>query len=403
MTTPTTTPSGPTRRRVALPSSGRWPRVGKIRLGTAELNAAKTAELGRDIFTPRKADHFVVRVDESGITSQEAADAFAAAYGTAPTMIRFILPGDTPDDNMEGAWRFYGANKLKRRCDGEMCSERTPTGGWRDVPCVCKERSIAPDSRDHCTLTYTISLILPDVAIPGVWQLDTGSEISSRRMAEWLDMIYGLRGTLRFIEGDLALVPQKVQPVGMTKTTTVYVLNPQARGATVDQLLAGGGGYEVGPGNGAPTRAEIPAPAADEVPEPTLDRTAHVEPAPDDAAEPATGAPGAGDAPPGDPAPAGPEPWEGVVDEIRALSKDDKARLKARALTWRAPLEPDGEPVPIAQTYQSIARYIAHHWPGQAVDGLLAALDLIDEQAGDGDAGGAAEDAGGDDAPGTLL
>jgi hypothetical protein len=392
MTTPTT-PTGPTRRRDALPSSGRWPRVGKIRLGTAELNAAKTAELGRDIFTPRKADHFVVRVDESGITSEEAAAAFAAAYPGEPTMIRFILPGDTPDDNMEGAWRFYGANKLKRRCDGEMCSERTPTGGWQDIPCVCKERNIAPDSRDHCTLTYTISLILPDVAVPGIWQLDTGSEISSRRMAEWLDMIYGLRGSCRLIEGDLALVPQKVQPVGMTKTTTVYVLNPQARGATVDQLLAGGGGYEIGPGNGAPVRAEIPPPAADEVPEPTLDRTAHTEPAPDDAAEPATGAPGAGDNPPAA------EPWEGVVDQIKAMSKDDKARLKARALTWRAPITEGGEPTPIAQTYQSIARYIAHHWPGQAVDGLLDALDLIDEQAGGDGAGGAAQD----DAPETLL
>lgn len=373
-TTPTTVPpTGPTRRRVALPSSGRWPRVGKIRLGTAELNAAKTAELGRDIFTPQKADHFVVHADASGITSDEAAAAFAAAYPGEPTLLRFILPGDTPDDNMEGAWRFYGANKLKRRCDGEMCSERTPTGGWADVPCVCKERNIASDSRDHCTLTYTISLILPDVAVPGLWQLDTGSEISSRRMAEWLDMIYGLRGSCRLIEGDLALVAQKVQPVGMTKTTTVYVLNPQARGATVDQLLAGGGGYEVGPGNGAAARAEIPPPAADDVPEPTLDRTAHADPAPD--VEPAVD----------DGAGTTPEPWEAVVADIRTLSKEDKARLKARALTWRAPIVAGGDPTPIAQTYQSIARYVAHHWPGQSLDGLLDALDLIDEQSAPAD------------------
>lgn len=384
-TTTPTTPTGPTRRRVALPSSGRWPRVGKIRLGTAELNAAKTAELGRDIFTPKKADHYVVRADESGITSDEAAAAFAAAYPGEPTTLRFILPGDTPDDNMEGAWRFYGANKLKRRCDGEMCSERTPTGGWSDVPCVCKERNIpteGPGSRDHCTLTYTISLILPDVAVPGIWQLDTGSEISSRRMAEWLDMIYGLRGTLRLIEGDLALVPQSVQPVGMTKTTTVYVLNPQARSATVDQLLAGGGGYQVGPGNGAPTRAEIPAPAADDVPEPTLDRSAHADPAPDDTGTPAAGGAGAGTTP-GDP----PEPWVAVDDDIKRLSKEDKARLKARALTWRAPITPGGEPTPIAQTYQGIARYVAHHWPGEDVAALLDALDLIDDQSG-GDAPG---------------
>jgi hypothetical protein len=276
---------GPTRRRVALPTSGRWPRVGKIRLGTAEPTG-KTTDWGQAIVRPQKADHFVVHADESGITSEEAARAFADAYGSAPTQLRFILPGDTPDDCMEGAYRLYGANKLKIRCDGLLCDERTATGWRRDQPCICQAKG-----KVDCTLTYTIQLILPDVAVPGIWQLDTGSEISSRRMADWLDMVYTLRGGLLGVEGDLFLKSVSVQPEGMQKTTTVYVLSPQAREATVTQLLAGGGGVHLGPGR----RAELPAPAADDEPEPTLDRPGFEESRPAASSEAAAAHRDAGD------------------------------------------------------------------------------------------------------------
>src|SRR6266700_1777262 len=128
--------SGPTRHSVPLPTDGGFPRVGKIRLGTAEPTGRKT-DWGQDIVRPKKADHFVVTADESGITTPEAAKAFAEIYGREPRQLRCLLPADRPEDVMEGAWQTYGANKLKIRCSGEECSERTKTG-WVDKPCICK-------------------------------------------------------------------------------------------------------------------------------------------------------------------------------------------------------------------------------------------------------------------------
>jgi recombination directionality factor gp3-like protein len=366
---------GPTRHRVQLPTTGQWPRAGKIRLGTATLNEELTTKYGREIFTPKKAEHFVVHEDESGITTAEAAAAFAATYGEEPRQLRFILVGDTPDECMEGAYRLYGANKLKIRCDGTTCDERTATGWRRNVPCICEQRNLAPDSRDRCTLTYTISLVLPDVAMPGIWQIDTGSEISSRRMAEWLDMIYTLRGGLRGIEGDLFLVPVSVQPEGRSQTSTVYVLSPQARGATVQQLLAGGGAVELGPG----ARAELPPPAADETHEPTLDRTGFAESrsasslAHEGAAHTSADAVSVGSPD----APGGTEP-PSIADQIRGLGERDKKRLRERRGAWRIQSsEPDGEPQPVPATVAATAAFIETAYPDHS--DVLVLLDELDK------------------------
>jgi len=354
---------GPTRYRVELPTSGRWPRVGKIRLGTLDVNAEKSAELGFRVGTPRKADHFIVSADDGGITPPEAVEAFQQVYPGEPRVLRVMLAGHTPAECFEGAWRLYGRNKLHRMCDGEMCSERTPTGGWRDVPCVCKERNLAPRSDDHCKLTYTLNVLLPDVAIPGVWQIDTGGEMSAGRVADFLDMVSEMRRgeSLRFMEADLHLVKVMVQPEGMTKTMPVYVLNPQPRGATTKQLLSGGP-LALGPDG----PAELPAPAADETPEPTLDPAGFVA-----AGEPD---PAAGD----DAAPsAGEQGRVSIVEQIKELTGDDRARLKARARGWTF-RDGDGKEQKVRSTVQGLAEYIEWKWPGEDVVALLDQLDITD-------------------------
>ena len=368
------TQTGPTRHRVELPTSGRWPRAGKIRLGTATLNEAKTKEFGRDIYTPQKAKHFIVREDESGITSAHAARAFAAKYGSTPTEIGFLLMGDTPDDVLEGAWRFYGTGKLKRRCDGETCAERTQTGRWADVPCVCKANGIDPSSREHCTLTYNVTLVLPEVAVPGVWQLDTGSEISSRNMADWLEMMYELRQmadppkTLRGLVGTLRLVEQKVAPGG--RSSTVYVLKPDAVELTVKQLLSGEGGFDPK----MLPEGEPPPPAADVEPEHTLDRSAfvgeHEEPDPDASVTAEAEAEAATLEDDRAPLP--------LAEQIKALSAADKERLKKHAANWT--YEKDGETLRVSTTPSRLSWYIGEHYPGELdVVGLLDQLDAVDE------------------------
>lgn len=358
--------NGPTLHRVALPTSGRWPRAGKIRLGTWTKDEAKSVELGRDVGTPAKADHFIVVEDESGITSAEAAAAFHRAYGDEPRTLRFMLPGDTPDDCFEGAWRLYGTNKLKRRCDGESCSERTKTDGWRDTACVCKADGISPDDKQHhCALTYTLSLILPDVAMPGIWQVDTGSEISARNVADFLEMLSALRRgeSLRFLEGDLNLVEQKVQPRGAVKTFPVYVLLPQPRGVTVSQLLSG----QIPDLLDQHGRGELPPAAADEAPEPTLAPQGFSEdPAPDvDAARPAGAAADVV------------EPETSLLGQVKAMvaHPDGKARLKRQSVTWTVEDPDTGEPVGVPQTQRGIAAYLDEFYPGRSLEEILVELE----------------------------
>lgn len=227
---------GPKRRRVEIPQVERLPRVGKIRLG--EQVPTKSGGSLR----PSKLDYFRVEAEESGVTSAEAAASFHEVYGDRPTSLRAILPGATPSDVFEGAYRLYGQNKLKRICDGTTCDERTATGGWAESPCICSARGYAPTDRDRCKLVWTLNVILPEVRGIGVWQIDTGSEISVRRVSSWLQMMHGLLGNLSMVEFVLGLVETKVAPEG--KATSVYVLQPRAADLTPRQMIEGAGRSE---------------------------------------------------------------------------------------------------------------------------------------------------------------
>jgi hypothetical protein len=232
----TTEAKGPRRLRVELPVMERFPRVGKIRLG--EQVPTKSGGSLR----PSKLDYFRVEAEESGVTSPEAAASFHEVYGERPTSLRAVLPGSTPADVFEGAFKLYGQSKLKRLCDGTTCDERTATGGWAESPCICSARGSAPDHKDRCKLVWSLQVLLPDVLGIGVWQIDTSSEISVRRVSAWLQMMHGLTGDLAMVEFVLDLVETKVAPEG--KATSVYVLQPRATGLTPRQMLEGGGRTE---------------------------------------------------------------------------------------------------------------------------------------------------------------
>lgn len=281
-------------RRVKLPESNRLFRAGKIRLGQA-VETGKSTSWGAAITRPVKLDHF--RVDpEDGVTNPAAAAAFHDVYGDEPKSIRVMLPGETIDDVLSGAWRLYGANKLKRICDrrvdaiaGEidpeaLCDERTKTGGWdRGKPCVCntlpatvknKKGEDVPNPA-RCALRYTLQVVLPDLPLYGAWQVDTGSVISIGNLMSVLPMLQALRGTLLWAELELALVPVTVQPEGHAQTTTVYVLEPriadtetaEVRPGTLRHLMANQQRL-IGSAGAAP---QLPAPAIDEEPDDLLD------------------------------------------------------------------------------------------------------------------------------------
>lgn len=297
---------GPTRRRVVMPEMEQLPRVGKIRLGE---QVEKTRETGGSITYPSKIDYFRVEAEESGVTSPEAAASFHEVYGDEPRSLRCALPGPTPDAVFEGAWRLYGANKLKRLCDGTTCDERTATGGWTEQPCICaglpkmvkrKGKKEEVPNPDLCKLTWTFNVLLPDVRGIGVWQVDTGSEISIRRISSWLQMMHRLIGDFTLTEFTLDLVEAMVAPEG--KALAVYVLQPRSEGSSPRELLAGGGRAERQLIEAGPV-PDVPPPVVDEGPPPDVDpETGEViEPSPSDAAV----ADGDSTDPSGDDAPVG--------------------------------------------------------------------------------------------------
>ena len=317
------------RRRLEMPPVDQWPRIGKLRLGeqvtVIDQQTGRPKERSGSVVTrPSAVDYF--RVDpEDDVTSPESAASFLEVYGEKPRILRCQIPGRAPADVWEGAYRLYGTRKLKRRCDGVECDERTATGGWESKPCVCKARGIFDTPRgetphkDRCKLGWTLNFLLPDVKGVGVWQITTASEISVRRVSGWLSMMANLVGDLLLLEFTLSLVPVDVTPDGNSKE--VWVLEPRAVAASPQMLLEGGGRAQA---LGLPS-GDIPVP---EVPPPADDEHAD-EPGDDDGIQDAE-VEEVGPAPPREQPPDGSEEdtrWRDRLDELRGLGASNQALI----------------------------------------------------------------------------
>lgn len=359
------------RLRTELPAQDMLQRVGKIRLGETVEGERQD---GSTYERPEKRDYFVVKADES--TSEESAAAFHAFYGDKPRSLNAMLPGDTVDAVLSGAWRLYGQNKLKRICNRHSdedapdhdaeCDVRLDTGGWERRPCECLAKGL--NGKYACNLSFTFQLFLPDVAAIGVWQIDTTSQISVGNLVRFLNTLHVTRGSLLMAEFVLDLVERKVTPAELKgKTSTIYVLSPrdavaalgaprtmrellQARvpgalapGRVVGELPAG---YVGGQGHGdawtfAGTTVDVPAevttPLADEAPDALLNHERGNEDAPE----------------PPKPTPeqmavdrertAGGEPKMKVTEALQAMDDDDRMVL-LRAIRER--MEPTSRLTP---------------------------------------------------------
>lgn len=245
--------------RTPLPSEGRLHRVGKLRAGVKKTSTKS----GALVEYPSAVDYFVVNADAS--TSEQSATSFHRIYGEEPRELDVVLPADTPDEVLQGAWRLYGTGGLlKRKCEGPggACQERGADGEWIYGPCACDREHIPLDDKRRCQARWTLSVLLMNVAGLGVWQFDTGSEMAARDLAGMLNLIYGLRGTLLRAECKLRLVPRQVSPKGVAKT--VYVAQLDASGVTPAEALALAEG-------GASPLPQLPPPILDEAPDELLD------------------------------------------------------------------------------------------------------------------------------------
>ncbi len=293
--------SGPTRFRAPLPTTTRLPRVGRLRLGE------KTSS-GR----PKAVEFFRVEEDESGITSPESAAAFHSTYGEEPKSVRIQIAGHTIDDVLDMAFRFYGKGGLKRRCEGPggRCSERTATGDWDDGPCACEARN------DHyCELSWSFQFLLPDVSGVGVWDLSSGSEMSRDAIVGFLQMMLVLRGSIALLECDMRVVMKTGRAGSLVPTVEL-----RAHDATPRQMLEAQPGHVDLP--------ELPPPALDDAPEPTIHKAGFTDSpaadAPDGAQADPTSA--AGEAP--TTGPFTPGHRDDQVDEAEILRENVSLQIK---------------------------------------------------------------------------
>lgn len=252
--------SSPSQIRSPLPVGGRVHRVGKLRAGVKKQGSRD----GRAVEYPSAVDYFVVNADAS--TSVQSAESFHRVYGDEPRELRVVLPGETPEDVLQGAWRMYGTGGLlKRKCvgPGRNCVERTGNGEWVEGPCACAREGIpVTDKKRHCQARWTLSVLLMDVSGLGVWQFDTGSVMAAEGLASMLQLIHAWRGTLLRMECTLRLAPRQVAPEGRAKTVYIAVLD--AADMTPAKMLASveDGGMALG---------QLPPPVLDEMPDELLD------------------------------------------------------------------------------------------------------------------------------------
>lgn len=199
----------------------RLPRVGKIHLGIKKISE----KTGREY--PEKADHFVVKADET--TPEDAAQAFKAVYGHAPKKLDVLFPVDDEAIVFPQWFKLYGQGTgLKRKCDGETCIAWDESAGQMvESPCLCAKEDESGVAGPRCNEVASLSVILPRVRGLGVWQIDTGSRNSIINVNSFLRMVRAAYGKITGVPMTLSLIEQDVQRKGQDgrlQKTTVYVL-----------------------------------------------------------------------------------------------------------------------------------------------------------------------------------
>ena len=268
----------------------RPPRIGKVRLGVLMPNRdPKRAPV------PRATDHFVFDDDFK--------PAALAALGAEPKVIEVVFPSNDLQAVAANNYKFYGSRGLKcvgngvearalvkvsemeawntQRADGqsgELRREAPPEAVWlsgRDdsasdrqiIPCFgmgTDGEGACPmyDRPQGCRPVMHLQFLIPSMPGFGVWQCDTGSEMSILSILGFLEHLASLTGgQIAAIPLNLSLVAKDVTPDGHKKT--VYILE-LSFGGTMGELH--------GLRDGGLMNAILPPPA--EADRPSLELTA---------------------------------------------------------------------------------------------------------------------------------
>lgn len=188
---------------IGLTDTGpQFPKIGTLRKGAPKPNEKQPGADLKDSF----------RFDTD---SADAATAFRAAYGDKPNNIRVMLMFGTVEENF-AAWKeHYSAGALKRRCDGQTCSQRLTKDGTYDftpTACECALRGL---QKPHaCVSVGRLKVVIPELARMGYVLVGTTSIHDIIELQSNLEAAAALRGDLRGIPFVLSRRPRKVSIPG---------------------------------------------------------------------------------------------------------------------------------------------------------------------------------------------
>ena len=202
-------------------------RIGKIHLGRKQKGK------GESLY-PAATDYFVVY--EDGNTAPEIVARFKALYGEKPREIDIIFPVNDPEIFFPQWLKRYGNNRLLCRGDGETALETNPqTGEIRQIE--CKYKNCPYYQKGQCKEVGNLLFYIQGIP-EGVWQIDTSSTNSIKKINTAIDIIKSANGgKIAGIPLKLALVPMKVLANGKYNKT-VYILHLYQPNAAVNPPAA---------------------------------------------------------------------------------------------------------------------------------------------------------------------
>lgn len=175
----------------------------------------------------------------------DAIQRLAATYGGRPVKVddQWDLESEAneigvilPPDPLGGTpiYELWSRAGCLRRCDGLSATVPHRSGDdvdLIDVPCIC-----AANDAMECKPTVRLSVILPEVALAGVWALKTNSWAAAREMQQMVSMVE-LAQSQGLVAAALAIEPREQVTGGQTKKFVVPVLKLKA---TLAELAQGG-------------------------------------------------------------------------------------------------------------------------------------------------------------------
>ena len=169
----------------------RLPRLGKLRLGVKAISGS-----GKEY--PKEVDYF------------KCPPEVQAVFGEKPTLLRVMIPTENEEMFCRQYYAIYGSNqRLKCQGDGETAERRDKDGAIEKIECLTpKDCEFA--KKNKCRARMDLMVVIPDVAVGGVYQLSTGSINSDIDIRSGLAMARSLYGRISWVPMELKREPMKI-------------------------------------------------------------------------------------------------------------------------------------------------------------------------------------------------